>query len=450
MVRVSGRDAVATVGRIFAVRGGSRLSDVRMPTVVVGEALLSGSAARLPCDLLVWPTSRSYTREPVVELHTVGSPPLLQGLVAAVCRAGARLAEPGEFTLRAFLAGRLDLTRAEAVLGVIDATDIGELTTALTQLAGGLARPLQQLREDLLQLLAELEAGLDFVDEDIEFISRARTLERLNAAEEQLSHVGQQLRSRRSPTVLNQVVMVGLPNVGKSSLFNAIVRQCSNRLRAQPSSAAAALVSPQRGTTRDYLTAAISLDGIECVLVDTAGVEEADDGMSDIESSAQELSADRRRRATIRIGCLDATSCTELTNSEYDLIALTKADLNDDAANRRSDLIANESDLTVIATSSRTGVGVVELCGAIRNRIARETSSKPVGAIFTTAERCSESVRLAGESIQTAAKLTEAGAGEELVASELRVALAELGKVVGTVYTDDLLDRIFRTFCIGK
>jgi tRNA modification GTPase len=450
MVRVSGRDAVATVDRIFAARGDVKLADIRRPTIIAGEVTLCESAAQLPCNLFLWPTSRSYTREPVAELHTIGSPPLLQRLVAEMCRAGARLAEPGEFTLRAFLAGRLDLTRAEAVLGVIDATCAGDLTTALTQLAGGLAMPLHKLREDLLQLLAELEAGLDFVDDDIEFISRVKTLERLNAAQEPLSQVGQQLTSRRLPAVLNQVVLIGVPNVGKSSLFNAIVREYGNREVTEATPAAAALVSPQRGTTRDYLTSTISLDGVDCVLVDTAGVEDVSDETSSIESAAQVPSADRRRWATVRVVCVEATACKKLSHSYYDIIALTKADLVGDFVHLESDIEGDELELTMVATSSRTGAGIDDLCRAIRNQISRETSSEAVGAIAATAERCGESVRLAGEAIQTAARLTESAAGEELVASELRVALAELGKVVGTVYTDDLLDRIFRTFCIGK
>jgi tRNA modification GTPase len=338
----------------------------------------------------------------------------------------------------------LDLTRAEAVLGVIDATDAGELSTALAQLAGGLARPLQRLREDMLQLLAELEAGLDFVEEDIEFISRNELFQRLNAADEQLARVAQQLKTRRAPAEMNQVVLVGQPNVGKSSLFNAIVQHCGTNTSAGAGSATAALVSPERGTTRDYLTATISLDGIDCTLVDTAGVEPIQNGASTIEGAAQELSADRRRRANVRICCIEATCWnTESANailcgadSACNILALTKAAL-----------IPAEirNGLAVIATSSRNGTGIDELCQAIRKRLSRDATLNTGGAIAPTAERCGESIRQAGIAIRAASSVVEAGAGEELVASELRVALAER-----TVYTDDLLDRIFRTFCIGK
>src|SRR5207248_7990151 len=134
---------------------------------------VSSELGEVPLVLYLWPTGRSYTRQPSAELHLPGSPPILEAALAAVCQAGARLARPGEFTLRAFLAGRLDLTQAEAVLGVIEAQCRHELDAALGQLAGGLARPLTALREQLLDLLAQLEAGLDFVDEDIEFITAA-------------------------------------------------------------------------------------------------------------------------------------------------------------------------------------------------------------------------------------------------------------------------------------
>ena len=160
----------------------------------------------------------------------------------------------------------------------------------------------------------------------------------------------------------------------------------------------------------------------------------------------------------MRVGCVEAADWNEAGNdvrrfdhSNYDVIALTKSDLVQEAAltvhGRAGD---PPSDVAVVATSSRTGAGVLELCRAIRTRISHDSAAEPGGAIAATAERCGESIRLAASAVRAAAAITEAGGGEELVASELRVALAELGKVVGSVYTDDLLDRIFRTFCIGK
>src|SRR5205807_699202 len=155
---------------------------VRVPTCIGASVRLDDLLGDVPATIYVWPTVSSYTRQPTAELHLPGSPPLLEAALHAVCQAGARLAQPGEFTLRAFLAGRLDLTQAEAVLGVIDAGSRRQLDSALGQLAGGLSRPLTQLRDELLDCLAELEAGLDFVEEDIQFISANELKRKLTGA----------------------------------------------------------------------------------------------------------------------------------------------------------------------------------------------------------------------------------------------------------------------------
>src|SRR3954452_8354732 len=214
IIRISGKSALEITLHLFEKSERAPISEIRRAAALTGHVSIDihGELRYLPCDLLIWPTVRSYTREPVAELHTIGSPPLLEELVAGVCKAGARLAEPGEFTLRAFLAGRLDLTQAEAVLGVVDARGSGDLNTALVQLAGGLARPLDRLRDELLQLLAELEAGLDFVDEDIEFISPSELCERLASAERLLNEVAHQMDSRHVARETLQIALVGPPN----------------------------------------------------------------------------------------------------------------------------------------------------------------------------------------------------------------------------------------------
>jgi tRNA modification GTPase len=458
MVRVSGPSATEIVGRVFRSRDGSLPSALRVASVVPGDAIiaLAGDKLRfLPCDAFFWPTSRSYTREPVVELHTLGSPPLLESLVEAVCRAGARPAEPGEFTLRAFLAGRIDLTQAEAVLGVIDAHGEQELSTALAQLAGGLSQPLQLLRNDLLQLLAELEAGLDFVDEDIEFISRGELLAKLRAAQELLADVESQMTSRATSSAAPQVALVGAPNAGKSSLFNAIIERFGSPAGPVVRPISAAIVSSRRGTTRDYLTARIDLDGFRFDLVDTAGVEERsatrDDGtLAAIDREAQKLAQERREQADVRVYCVDASDAESIlaagNETAADVIAFTKSDLIEAQLPR----LKFPEDVKVVSTSSMSKAGLDELCQCIRsiaigNRLARRGM-----VVSATAERCRESVRLAAAAVGNAEELIENDAGNELAAAELRAALAELGKVVGAVYTDDLLDRIFSTFCIGK
>jgi tRNA modification GTPase len=462
MVRISGSSAAAIAARLFESIGQQPINTIQRATAVPGriQIELDGSPRIMPCDLFLWPTNRSYTREPVAELHTIGSPPVLDSLLAAVCRAGARLAEPGEFTLRAFLAGRIDLTQAEAVLGVIDACSGENLEAALAQLAGGLARPLHQLREELLQLLAEIEAGLDFVEEDIEFVSSAELLECLQSAGELIDNVSQQMTSRHLAGEAVQIALVGPPNVGKSSLFNVMATRFGCSAGPQTNRTTPALVSPRRGTTRDYLVAAISLSGLRCQLIDTAGVDdfpgETPSPASSIDTTAHSLAAERRKRATIRAYCVESQSATdEFRLLEFekrvgvagrDIVVLTKADLTPHAVPPAQ----GSHKMPAILTSSRTGQGLEELAAALHALLMRAESAQGGQVVSATADRCRESVRLAEKSLNLAAELVRSGGGNELVAVELRAALAELGKVVGAVYTDDLLDRIFGTFCIGK
>jgi len=467
MVRVSGPGAIAIAARCFQADDRSAMERLSRATAVAGEVRVglphAEAGSVVPCDLFVWPTTQSYTREPVVELHTIGSPPILEAVLAALCRSGARLAEPGEFTLRAFLAGRLDLTQAEAVLGVIDADDPEELNAALAQLAGGLARPLYQLRDELLQLLAEIEAGLDFVDEDIEFVSSPELQSRFEKAVELLQDLDEQMASRHLADAPHQVALIGPPNVGKSSLFNALVARHGIPNETSRSPLAAALVSPKRGTTRDYLTASILLGGIRCELVDTAGRDETSAGppirrLSDIEQAAQSMAAACGARAAVRAYCIDASdfspdafedSCVNpaATGSRSDIIVATKSDLAERPLTLPREALGGRP---AIATSSRTGEGLEDLCALLRELFSREEAGQHGQAVRATADRCRDSIRLAAAALSTAGEVLVADGGNELVAEELRAALAELGKVLGAVYTDDLLDRIFSTFCIGK
>jgi tRNA modification GTPase len=469
IVRVSGPGVRDIVDPAFTAVDGCSLEEVRHPTVVAGRLSVPVDRDRvqpLPCDLFLWPTKGSYTRQPVAELHTIGSPPLLRAVLNFVCRAGARIAEPGEFTLRAFLAGRLDLTQAEAVLGVIDAEHSDQLQTALGQLAGGLAKPLHRLRDELLQVLAELEAGLDFVEDDIDFISAEVLVARLEAIAAELKGVVRQFDSRDARAANHQVALVGVPNAGKSSLFNAILQRCAMEDSGGGGSATSAIVSEVRGTTRDYLTATIVLGNDICELVDTAGIgstadghgghDEAKGSVARIEGDAQNLARAVRRRATVRVLCVEASQFETsdagriggdlLAGIPCELTAITKCDLTSG-----KQLAAIDSFVVpIVVTSSVTGHGIDELLESIHDRLHAAARSERGGAVAATAARCRENLRVAEASLTHALEVAGARGGDELVAGELRGTLAELGKVVGAVYTDDILDRIFSTFCIGK
>jgi tRNA modification GTPase len=425
--------------------------------ILDGEIRLPSFRATLPCNLYLWPAGHSYTGGRTAEIHTLGSPPLLESLLDAFCAAGARLAEPGEFTLRAFLSGRIDLTQAEAVLGVIDADDARQLQTALGQLAGGLAGPLQKLRDDLLEMLAHLEAGFDFAEEDISFISKEDLDRQLASAEKSTSFLLKRMISRNVTQTEIAAVLVGTPNAGKSSLFNALSKN------------EGALVSPAPGTTRDYVSAELDLDGVKCILIDTAGIvaddPQRDFGVFDIEAAAQSAAIEQHRQAAIRILCLDASrkpndwerEQLEKSLSATTLVAWTKIDVgqvSNLSKNARNDDSSPKNDRQIrfpsyIATSSATGEGIDDLRKKLRELIlARSDTGSDV--VAGTAVRCRESLRLAHESLQHARSMHERNAGEEFIAGEVRLALEELGRVAGAVYTDDVLDRIFSRFCIGK
>jgi len=433
IIRISGSGVPGCLTPNFHAADETNLDHLRVPTAVEGRLELSGTHLRIPCRVYLWPTARSFTREPSAEIHMVGSPPLLEAVLGAICRAGARLAEPGEFTLRAFLAGRIDLTQAEAVLGVVDACDRDELDIALDQLAGGLAHPLTALRDSLLDLLAHLEAGLDFAEDEVEFITVGELTVALDAAVEQVEVLLRQMRGRTVHEDRSRVVLVGWPNVGKSSLFNTLA-------------AAEALVSPQAGTTRDYLTAKLDLAGLAVELVDTAGAETGRTAGS-IAAAAQNLGSEARQRAAIEVLCLDASrrmNDWERAELQSDLgrrrlIVLTKCDLP-----RNTDY-AGEG--TKTSTIDRQGIDALRsaLRTAILGRERNEARS-----VASTAGRCRQSLERAADSLARARRLAARAGVEELIASEIRVALTELGKVVGAVYTDDVLDRIFSRFCIGK
>ena len=421
VVRLSGPAAVQYAARVFTPATRVSPDERRLHA---GAIRLPGVAAALPADLYVWPAPRSFTGQPMAELHTLSAPPLVERLVAELLAAGARAARPGEFTLRAFVAGKLDLTRAEAVLDVIEAGDRDELRQALATLAGGVARPLEQLRSDLLDLLADLEAGLDFAEEDIPFVTREDQLGRLDRALATLAALGQQLDGRALGGRPFRVVLAGRANAGKSSLFNALT-------------GADALVSPEPGTTRDYLVGRLDLGGVPAELIDTAGRHDAAD---DLEAQAQALGREQTREADLVLLCVEAGREPDEEERER----LTRGDPEALRVTTKCDLAPPGEDS--VRTSAATGEGLERLRAILSGRA--RARARP--AVAPGVSRCRHHVGACADRLRHARQTVFPGEAPELVALELRAALDELGATVGAVYTEDLLDRVFSRFCIGK
>ncbi len=466
IIRISGSDVAAVIDAHFAETvselGKSPGETPRQTPLAIrrtGTWSVADSPVRIPCDLLYWPNHRSYTGQPTAELHLPGSPPLLEHVLADLYRRGVRPARPGEFTLRSFLAGKIDLLQAEAVLGVIDAHHDAELQTALEQLAGGISGLLAQLRGDLIDLLADLEAGLDFVEEDIEFVPREELSTRVTEARRFVDSLISQSDSRMTSAALPKVVLAGLPNAGKSTLFN--------RLAGKP----LALVSSQEGTTRDYLRAELNWDGVRFELIDTAGWEEVTAGIAAL---AQSQRAEQFQRADLILWCSarnqdesqqrrDETAFSVASAESLRMLRVwTKADraqtppsggreppgyaFPHSSRNQGADAPRSEE----LRISAMTGFGCDELRRRLTALLADE-AARSSAWLGMTAARCRDSLDQAAAALSRAEETAARPAqGDELLAIDLRDALDHLGQTIGAVYTNDLLDRIFSKFCIGK
>ena len=444
IVRASGSDALKFVNEIFAPSDAPRWKTTRFAASHPGTLRLKQLREPLAVLVYAWPSGRSYTGQPIVEIHAGGSPPILEAILSDLFSLGVRPAEAGEFTLRAFLNGRIDLVQAEAVLGVIDALDSKRLLMALRQLAGGISECLAQLRSGLLDLVADLEAGLDFVEEDIQFVTRRELGGRLTAAEQEVRRLLLHSDSRTQSTGRARVVLAGLPNAGKSTLFNALAGRN------------AALVSEASGTTRDYIRAPINWCEMTIELVDTAGWE-SEGGVN---------SADRHARESISRA---AQTLRENQWDEADLIVWcsasdqTAVDQHQEASilswlhgkGRRILMVRTKQDLkpasraTGLAVSAANGSGLAQLIEACVRELTGHRGREN-DMIGTTAARCRESLIHCHESLARAQIAFDESVGEELLVVEIREAVDHLGRILGAVYTDDILDRIFSRFCIGK
>ncbi|MBM3749764.1 MAG: tRNA uridine-5-carboxymethylaminomethyl(34) synthesis GTPase MnmE [Acidimicrobiia bacterium] len=429
VVRVAGPDAVSI---ILATTGLHALE----PRHATFARLVSPDDLGVVDQVVVtwFQAPHSYTGDDVVEVSGHGSPWVLQRIVDLACGQGARLAEPGEFTFRAYLNGRIDLVQAEAVADLINAVTPLQARVAMDQLEGTLTRRIAAIDAAVFDVVAKLEASLDFPDEGFHFISRAEARAGLAAA---CADIGRLIADGRRGRLVREgrlVVIAGRPNVGKSSLFNALV------------GAGRAIVTPLAGTTRDVLTEVVDINGVPITLVDTAGVREA---LDEIEAEGVRRAHDAVQIAALTLVVLDGS--TPLTEDDEKLLA---------AITSPSILVVNKSDQPrvwsrvqgpgsrVLEVSAKTGAGLEPLREAIVHSLAGVEEWRDTPAVSN--QRHLQCAEVAHAAVERAMAAAEAGATEEIVLAELTDAREALETLTGRRTPDDVLAHIFSHFCIGK
>ena len=380
---------------------------------------------------LYFPAPRSFTGQDVVELHGHGGPVVMDMLLARVLALGARQAAPGEFSQRAFLNDKLDLAQAEAVADLIDAASTAAARAALRSLDGEFSRQVEALSERLINLRVQIEAGLDFPDEELDLLADGRLVAAAAALADDLGALVGRAGEGRLLREGVTVVLAGSPNVGKSSLLNALAER------------EAAIVTAIPGTTRDVLREYLAIDGLPLHLVDTAGLRDSHDPI--------EQEGIRRARAEIERAdhLLFVTAADAPESPPSQLLAqagavtrvINKIDLTGEPP--RSVPTGAGADVYL---SVRSGAGL----DLLRARIREAAGFAGTEGQFSARRRHVEALRQAAESAGHSADLLRSGAGPELAAEELRLAQQALGEITGLVHSDDLLGRIFASFCIGK
>jgi tRNA modification GTPase len=383
---------------------------------------------------------RSYTGEDLLEIQGHGNPLILETVLTEVVRAGARLAAPGEFTRRAFLNNRIDLTQAEALMGLMTARTGRGLEIAHTQLQGALHRRIEALRQALTEILATLEAAIDFSEDEGERHHSADAAAQLQSVLDQIREVLSTYREGRMIREGANAVIIGRPNVGKSSLLNRLLGE--NR----------AIVTAIPGTTRDFIEECIDIRGIAVRLTDTAGLRNP---TNIIEKEGIDRVWEKLSTADLIIAVADGS--TPLTGEDYDILEKTgyhstvpvinKADLDHRLSDR--EMQAWLRDARPLWISAKTGAGIPALKEAIYERLTGEQTEQAAGVVITQIRHKTALEKTIGHLLQARESLTNA-MSFEFVAFDLREALDSLGEIVGVTTSEDVLDRIFATFCIGK
>ena len=442
IVRVSGSLALPIAAELFRSPRGVSPTELPTHTLTYGHVIDTTAADEVIDEVLlgVMHAPRTYTGEDIVEFNCHGGIVPLTAVLNLIVKNGARIAEPGEFTKRAFLNGRLDLAQAEAVAELIASkTDLSR-KIAIEVLAGKLSDTVNRLSDRLAGLLAEIEASIDFPEEDLDFMKVEAQLETARTIQTDLTTLLETADEGRLITEGVNVAILGKPNVGKSSLLNALVGTTR------------AIVTDIPGTTRDTIEETVNIGGIPLKLIDTAGIRQTDDI---VEQHGVERSRAVRDRAELLLLLFDASQSLndadlellQIARSAKAILILNKIDLPVGTAPMA--LLAHCPEKRVVETAIPEGKGLEKLKAAVSEELLGGELRVGESPIVTNA-RHQEALRRAGEGLSYAIESLENGMPPDLVAVDLRIGLDGLGDIVGKTTTEDILDRIFSQFCVGK
>ncbi len=442
IVRMSGSNATLILKKIFFPKNKKRFQETKSFTIHYGCVK---DREKIIDEVLVYimKAPHTYTREDVVEISCHGGVIPLQKTLQLCLDNGARMSQPGEFTKRAYLNGRLDLAQAEAVCDVIRAQTSSALNCALSQLEGTLSSQIKNIQQILIELLAHIEVSLDYAEEDIPSIDSTQILENIEKAESAINDL--LLNSEEGLIIRDglKVIIVGKPNVGKSSLLNALVKQEK------------AIVTPIPGTTRDIVEEVINIKGIPTHLMDTCGIRRS---RNQIEVIGLEKTRISLRYADLVLMVIDlsrplAKQDTEIADEVKEkriIICCNKMDLSHKTnSSQIRRLFPHKKNISTVKLSAKTGKGINELRDTIYNLFITDKGALSEGKLVTNI-RHKDALKRALESLSRAKSSIRAKSSEEFIALDIRQALNALGEIIGETTTDDILDNIFSNFCVGK
>jgi tRNA modification GTPase len=450
VIRISGKDAIQIASKHFKSIKGKKLMEQKSHTILLGH-IVDGNRVLDEVLLSVFKGPNSYTGENIIEISCHGSTYIQQEIIQLFLRNGCKTAEPGEFTLRAFLNGKIDLSQAEAVADVIASDNAASHQIAIQQMRGGFSNEIKELRAELMNFASLIELELDFAEEDVEFANRDQFQDLINRIQLVLKRL---IDSFAVGNVLKNgipVAIVGEPNVGKSTLLNSLLNEDR------------AIVSDIAGTTRDTIEDEISIDGIGFRFIDTAGIRETKDVVEEI---GIKKTFEKIKQAQVVLFLVDgskltADSALERLKIEVEkiknlyplksvLILVNKFDLLNEAAilNLKSQLKTDNLQQSTIFISAKTGEGVEDLKSELLSLI--NTGALRNNETIVTNSRHYNSLLKALEEIQKVQYGMDAGFSGDLLAIDIRQALYHFGEITGEISSDDLLGNIFANFCIGK